>query len=197
MTSKILWPNIHGKDTSMFVQISYTPNPKTIKFIPGLHVSDEPSEFRREDSSRHPFLEAVFEIEDVDLVFLGPDFVSVSIRDGADWDTGLKENISGLIALFADGLHQIKGKALTAEVDPVGDARVVAKIKELLESHVRPAVASDGGDIIFKGFDEGVLTLEMRGACSGCPSSTATLRHGIQSLMRHFVPEVKEVRAAN
>ena len=184
----------------MFIQTEATPNPATLKFIPGRAVLDSGTlEFaNREAASRSPLAERLFGVPGVTSVFYGSDFVTVT-KDDSDWQH-LKPAILGAIME-----HYMSGAPLVAagNAAPAGsddeffdekDAEVVATIKDLIETRVRPAVASDGGDITFKGFKEGVVFLEMKGACSGCPSSTATLQHGIQNLLKHFVPEVLEIR---
>ncbi len=183
----------------MFIQTESTPNPSTLKFIPGRTVlADGTADFRaKSEALSSPLARRVFEVDGVEGVFLGSDFISVT-KGAAEWQH-LKPMILGAIME-----HYQSGDATTAvdgandgdagSFDPA-DADTVATIKELLETRVRPAVAQDGGDIIFSGFKEGIVYLHMRGACSGCPSSTATLRHGIENLLRHFCPEVQEVQA--
>ena len=187
----------------MFIQTEATPNPATLKFIPGRIVLDGGAmEFTSpEAASRSPLAERLFEVPGVTGVFYGSDFITVTKNDG-DWQH-LKPAILGAIMehymsgapLLADGT--IAGDDLADEEDEFfseEDAETVAQIKDLIETRVRPAVANDGGDITFRGFKDGVVYLNMKGACSGCPSSTATLQHGIQNLLRHFVPDVVEVR---
>ncbi len=183
----------------MFIQTEATPNPATLKFIPGRPVLKEgTADFRdKSETLASPLAARLFDIEGVKGVFLGSDFISVTKGD-AEWPH-LKPMILGVIME-----HYVSGTPVVAEdgandsvessFDPKDEA-VVATIKELLETRVRPAVAQDGGDITFSGFRDGVVYLHMRGACSGCPSSTATLRHGIENLLRHFCPEVQEVQA--
>jgi Fe-S cluster biogenesis protein NfuA len=187
----------------MFIQTEATPNPATLKFIPGRLVLDSGAmEFTsREAAGRSPLAERLFDVPGVTGVFYGSDFITVTKNDG-DWQQ-LKPAILGAIMehymsgapLLADGA--IAGDDLMDEADEFfseQDAETVAQIKDLIETRVRPAVANDGGDITFRGFKDGVVYLNMKGACSGCPSSTATLQHGIQNLLRHFVPDVVEVR---
>jgi Fe-S cluster biogenesis protein NfuA len=182
----------------MFIQTEQTPNPATLKFIPGRDVLRAgTAEYRSaSEAAPSPLASRLFEIAGVSGVFLGGDFIAVTKGDG-EWKH-MKPRILGAIMD-----HYVSGAPIAAEVaadaesgdyDPK-DEETVATIKELLESRVRPAVAQDGGDITFHGFRDGVVSLHMRGACSGCPSSTATLRGGIENLLRHFVPEVQEVRA--
>lgn len=184
----------------MFIQTEATPNPATLKFIPGRAVlGDGTLEFRRADEAEtSPLATRLFDIEGVTGVFLGSDFISVTKSDG-EWQH-LKPAILGAIME-----HYLSGEPVAPgeqrghgeheeEFFAPEDADTVKTIKELLETRVRPAVAQDGGDITFQGFRDGIVYLHMRGACSGCPSSTATLRHGIENLLKHFIPEVIEVR---
>ncbi|WFU16812.1 NifU family protein [Bradyrhizobium sp. CB3481] len=187
----------------MFIQTEATPNPATLKFIPGRTVLDSGTmEFTSlEAAARSPLAERLFAVSGVSSVFYGYDFVTVTKKDG-DWQH-LKPAILGAIME-----HYMSGAPLLADGSAAGDdasdedgeffneqdAETVATIKDLIETRVRPAVANDGGDITFRGFKDGVVYLNMKGACSGCPSSTATLQHGIQNLLRHFVPDVVEVR---
>jgi len=190
-------------EKTMFIQTEATPNPATLKFIPGRVVLDGGTmEFaNREAAVRSPLAERLFDVPGVTGVFFGSDFITVTKNDG-DWQH-LKPAILGAIMehymsgapLLADGT--IASDELADEQDEFyseEDADTVAQIKDLIETRVRPAVANDGGDITFRGFKDGVVYLNMKGACSGCPSSTATLQHGIQNLLRHFVPDVVEVR---
>ena len=187
----------------MFIQTEATPNPATLKFIPGRTVLDTGTmEFaNREAAARSPLAERLFAVNGVTSVFYGSDFVTVT-KDDSDWQH-LKPAILGAIMehymsgapLLADGTAG-NDEALDEEDEffDEADAETVETIKDLIETRVRPAVANDGGDITFRGFKDGVVYLAMKGSCSGCPSSTATLQHGIQNLLRHFVPEVSEVR---
>ena len=187
----------------MFIQTEATPNPATLKFIPGRTVLDTGTmEFSsRESAARSPLAAHLFEVPGVTGVFYGADFITVTKADG-DWQQ-LKPAILGAIMehymsgapLLADGSAANDEEADEAdEFFNEADADTVAQIKDLIETRVRPAVANDGGDITFRGFKDGIVYLNMKGACSGCPSSTATLQHGIQNLLRHFVPDVVEVR---
>ena len=181
----------------MFIQTEPTPNPNVLKFLPGRDVSPTAAlEYRTIDAATaSPLAEALFELEGVDGVFFGADYVSVTRQvDGPDW-TEMKPAI---LAVIMD--HFVSGQPLTrdgaaAEDHAEDDSEIVAEIKALLDSRIRPAVAQDGGDILFDSFDEetGVLSLRMRGACSGCPSSSATLKAGVEQMMRHYVPEVTRV----
>ena len=191
----------------MFIETETTPNPATLKFLPGQQVM--PSGTRDfaspEDAEASPLAEALFDTGEVTGVFFGSDFVSVTAAPGADW-SALKAQVVAILLdhfvsqapLFSGG--DASGFAVPGEDADIGDdpadAEIVEQIKELLETRVRPAVAGDGGDIRYRGYRDGVVFLAMQGACSGCPSSTATLKHGIEGLLKHYVPEVTEVRAA-
>ena len=183
----------------MFIQTEATPNPETLKFLPGQTVLGQGAmEFRTAaEAEQAPLARALLAIPGVAGVMYGADFVSVT-RDGADW-AHLKPAILGTIMEhFTAGAPLLAGDApmtdsSEGEFFEPADAETVATIRELIETRVRPAVAGDGGDIVFRGFREGVVYLGMKGACSGCPSSTATLRNGIENLLRHFLPQVKSV----
>ncbi len=183
----------------MFIETEGTPNPATLKFLPGRDVAGpRPVDFAAPDTAgTSPLAAALFEIPGVTRVFLGADFVTVSKTDAIDW-TALKPQVLGaLMEHFLSGRPVMEPTAATEDelVEPIApqDEDVVAQIRELLDTRVRPAVASDGGDIVFRGFKEGVVKLHMQGACSGCPSSRATLKHGIENMLRHYVPEVTSV----
>jgi Fe-S cluster biogenesis protein NfuA len=192
---------------AMFIETETTPNPATLKFLPGGEVMAAGTrEFTSsEDAASSPLAEGLFSLGDVTGVFFGRDFISVTAGPGVEWG-GLKPQVvSMLLDHFVSGAPLFAGPdaggiAVPPEGEEVGDdpadADIVAQIRDLIETRVRPAVANDGGDIIYKGFREGVVYLAMQGACSGCPSSTATLKQGIESLLKHYVPEVTEVRAA-
>lgn len=185
----------------MFIQTEATPNPATLKFLPGRAVLDTGTmEFTSPDgAARSPLAVKLFEIPGVTGVFYGSDFVTVTKSDG-DWQH-LKPAILGTIMehymsgapILADGAEPDAGPH-AEEFFNEADAETVTIIKDIIETRVRPAVASDGGDITFRGFKDGIVFLDMKGSCSGCPSSTATLKHGIQNLLKHFVPDVVEVR---
>lgn len=191
----------------MFIETETTPNPATLKFLPGRQVmSAGTREFASpEDAQASPLAEALFDLGDVTGVFFGQDFISVTAAPGVTW-SALKAQVVSILLdhfvseapLFSAG--DASGIAVASDDEDFGDdpadADIVAQIRELLETRVRPAVANDGGDIVYRGFREGVVYLTMQGACSGCPSSSATLKHGIESLLKHYVPEVTEVRAA-
>ena len=180
----------------MFIQTEPTPNPATLKFLPGRAVLDEGT-FEALDEAqaeRSPLAKALMELPGVSGVFLAPDFISVTKTDG-EWQH-LRPAVLGVVTeFFLSGAPILTGAA-SAKNDEFfnpADSEIVDTIKELIETRVRPAVAGDGGDIVFKGFRDGTVYLGMKGACSGCPSSTATLKHGIENLFKHFLPEVKAV----
>jgi Fe-S cluster biogenesis protein NfuA len=182
----------------MFIQTEETPNPATLKFIPGRVVLPSGTrDFRDpEEADVSPLASRIFAVDGVSGVFLGHDFVTVT-KSGAEWPhikpavlgAIMEHYLSGAPVVVDDSVEDADDKNFDA-----ADAETVAVIKELIETRVRPAVANDGGDITFQGFRDGVVFLHMRGACSGCPSSTATLKQGIENLLRHFVPDVVEVR---
>ena len=182
----------------MFIQTEATPNPATLKFLPGRPVLeagtlDMPT---RDAAAQSPLAEKLFDLPNVGGVFFGADFISVTKTDG-DWQQIKPAVLGAIMEHYMSGAPLLAAEAQAAASDEFFDAadeETVTLIKDLLETRVRPAVASDGGDITFKGYKEGIVYLHMQGACSGCPSSTATLKHGIQNLLRHFVPEVTEVR---
>lgn len=181
----------------MFIQTEQTPNPATLKFLPGRAVMDAgTADFTSADAAqRSPLAERLFGVDGVSGVFLGTDFITVTKTIDQDWHV-LKPAILGVIMEhFTSGrpiLNDVSGAA-PAEADD--DDEIVAQIKELIDTRVRPAVAQDGGDIVFRRFEDGVVYLHMQGSCSGCPSSTATLKAGIENMLRHYIPEVVEVRA--
>ena len=193
----------------MFIETETTPNPSSLKFLPGRTVM--PSGTREfaspEAAETSPLAEAIFNTGEVVNVFYGWDFVTVTAAPGSDWSALKPEVVTILLDHFvseaplfvggsADGIS-VPGEDIGLLVDDSEeDAEVIASIHELLETRVRPAVASDGGDIAYRGFKDGIVYLTLQGACSGCPSSTATLKHGIEGLLKHYVPEVVEVRAA-
>jgi Fe-S cluster biogenesis protein NfuA len=182
----------------MFIQTEATPNPATLKFLPGRPVLDAgtldmPT---RDAAAQSPLAQRLFDIPQVGAVFYGADFISVT-KSAGDWQQLKPAILGAIMEHYMTGAPLLAADAATAAADEFfdeKDSETVELIKDLLETRVRPAVAGDGGDITFKGYKEGVVYLTMKGACSGCPSSTATLQHGIQNLLRHFVPEVVEVR---
>ena len=184
----------------MFIQTEETPNPATLKFLPGRTVMSEGTLDIRDEqgAARSPLAKALFSIEGVQGVFFGSEFVSVTKSEG-EWQHLKPAILGAIMEHFMSGAPLIAEDAAAAHEDgeffDEGDAETVDTIKELLESRIRPAVASDGGDITFRGYRDGTVYLSMRGACAGCPSSTATLKNGIQNLLRHFLPDVQSVEA--
>lgn len=191
----------------MFIETETTPNPATLKFLPGQQVmAADTREFTDASVAEvSPLAAALFSLGDVTGVLFGRDFVSVSAAPGVDWSALKPQVVAVLLDHFVSGAPLFAGSDAGAILVPAdeaagdddpADAEIVAQIRDLIDTRVRPAVAGDGGDIIYRGFREGVVYLTMQGACSGCPSSAATLKNGIEGLLRHYVPEVTEVRAA-
>jgi Fe-S cluster biogenesis protein NfuA len=196
-----LVPGVRKRDmSSMFIQTETTPNPATLKFLPGREVMtggtvDFPDAV---SGGRSPLAVRLFAIPEVERVFFGSDFITVTKREG-DWRHLKPAVLGAIMEHFTLGLPLFESEA-AAETEPTyegEEAEIVSQIKELLETRVRPAVASDGGDIIFKGFDggSGTVFLHLQGSCAGCPSSTITLRNGIENMLRHYIPEVSAVEA--
>ncbi len=190
----------------MLIETETTPNPATLKFLPGRTVMEAGTrDFATpEEGEASPLAEALFGLGDVTGVFFGKDFVSVTAAPGVNW-SGLKPDVLALLLdHFSANMPLFKpGSAAAISVpgddasygDDPADADIVEQIRDLIDTRVRPAVANDGGDIIYRGFDKGKVFLQMQGACSGCPSSTATLKNGIEQLLKYYVPEVTEVRS--
>ena len=182
----------------MFIQTEETPNPSTLKFLPGREVLPNGSmDFRSEqDAKKSPLAEALFNVDGVVGVFLSDDFITITKRDDKDWHL-MKPGLLGVImehftanrpVIISDDENSKSGSSVQDE-----DEDIVSQIKELLYTRVRPAVAQDGGDIVFEDFTDGTVTVQMRGACAGCPSSTATLKMGIENMLKHYHEEIKEV----
>ena len=197
------WKRAHL--SQMLIETETTPNPSTMKFLPGRPVMESGTrDFATpEEAEASPLAEALFGLGDVAGVFFGGTFVSVTIGQGADWRDVKPDVLSILLDHFTAHMPLFKPAAAgfsvpmadSEFVDDPADEDIIVQIKELIETRVRPAVANDGGDIIYRGFDAGKVYLKMQGACAGCPSSTATLKQGIESLLKHYVPEVTEVLA--
>jgi Fe-S cluster biogenesis protein NfuA len=190
----------------MLIETEPTPNPATLKFLPGRVVMEAGTrDFATpEEAEASPLADALFALGDVTGVFFGRDFISVTAAPGVEWFDLKPDVLAILLDHFSANMPLFRpGSAAAISVPPEGaeftdnpeDADVVAQIRELIETRIRPAVANDGGDIVYRGFDQGKVYLQMQGACSGCPSSTATLKNGIEQLLKYYVPEVTEVRA--
>jgi Fe-S cluster biogenesis protein NfuA len=181
----------------MFIETESTPNPATLKFLPGCAVMGSgTADFAHpEAASGSPLAASLFGLEGVARVFLGADFVTVTKSEAIEWQALKPQVLGAVMEHFISGRPVIEAAAQAAREDAVApeDQEIVDQIKELLDTRVRPAVASDGGDIVFRGYSNGVVRLHMQGACSGCPSSAATLKHGIENMLRHYVPEVVAV----
>ena len=185
----------------MFIQTEQTPNPQTLKFLPGKVVMDDGTAFFQniEETSNSPFAKRLFDVDGVEGVFFGSDFITITKSQSIDWQVMKPLILGSIMDHYNSGEETISkdkkndNKSLKSDEN---DDDIVKQIKELLDTRVRPAVAMDGGDIVFCSFESGVVTLEMKGACAGCPSSTATLKMGIENMLKHYIPEVIEVRAA-
>lgn len=183
----------------MFIQTEATPNPSTLKFLPGRAVmaagtADFPN---ADDAVDSPLAQRIFGVEGVDNVFFGPDFISVGKGEAVDWPHIKPAILGAIMEHFTSGEPVVVGEAgaSSGHAEHTGpDGEIVGQIKELLDTRVRPAVAQDGGDITFHGFEKGIVYLSMRGACAGCPASSMTLKMGIENLLRHYIPDVLEVR---
>jgi Fe-S cluster biogenesis protein NfuA len=184
----------------MFIETEGTPNPATLKFLPGRDVMGAgTADFASAAAAeRSPLATAIFNLPGVARVFFGGDFISVTKTDATSWQALKPQVLGAVMEHFVAGRPVIEGGDEAADEDfSPDDVEIVSQIKELLDTRVRPAVAGDGGDIIFRGYRDGIVKLHMQGACSGCPSSSATLRHGIENMLRHYVPEVQRVEQVN
>ncbi|MGH7070907.1 MAG: NifU family protein [Acetobacteraceae bacterium] len=181
----------------MFIETEGTPNPATLKFLPGRDVlGAATADFASpEAAAKSPLAASLFGLAGVARVFLGKDFISVSKTDEISWQALKPQVLGQIMEHFLSGMPVMEGDAALLDEDEIApeDEEIVAQIKELIDTRVRPAVAGDGGDIIFRGYREGVVRLYLQGSCSGCPSSRATLKHGIENMLRHYIPEVTEV----
>ena len=181
----------------MFIQTETTPNPATLKFLPGLTVMDTgTADFRDAESAKQesPLASRLFDIDGIVGVFFGADFITITKNDAKEWYL-LKPSVLGIIMEHFTAGRPALSSPRAASDETGDDDEIVVQIKELLDTRVRPFVAQDGGDIVYHGFEDGVVLLTMQGACAGCPSSTATLKLGIENMLRHYIPEVTEVRA--
>ena len=183
----------------MFIQTEQTPNPATLKFLPGQTVLEEgTADFTDAENARarSPLAARLFDVEGVAAVFFGRDFITITKADSKEWHVMKPALLGAIMEHFTAG-RAVMNAAATADEAAADDDEIVSQIKELLDTRVRPAVAMDGGDIIYHGFEDGVVFLHMQGACAGCPSSTATLKMGIENMLKHYIPEVVEVRAVS
>ena len=184
----------------MFIQTEQTPNPQTLKFLPGKVVMDEGTAFYQniDEAGDSPFARRLFAIEGVEGVFFGSDFITITKNDSYEWQIIKPSLLGGIMDHFNSGDKTVEKETVKDSINSLqkndNDSDVVKQIKELLDTRVRPAVAMDGGDIIYNDFEDGIVYLKMQGACSGCPSSTATLKMGIENMLKHYIPEVQEVR---
>lgn len=184
----------------MFIQTEQTPNPQTLKFLPGKVVMDEGTAFFQniDKTSNSPLAKKLFDVDGVTGVFFGSDFITVTKNDSLDWQVMKPLLLGAIMDHFNSGEPTINNetndKGEKSLLENSEDSDIVKQIKELLDTRVRPAVAMDGGDIVYDNFENGIVYLHMQGACSGCPSSTATLKMGIENMLKHYIPEVKEVR---
>lgn len=182
----------------MFIQTEHTPNPATLKFLPGVKVmkSGTANYVVADDAKNSPLATRLFSVEGISGVYLGADFITATKSDDKEWEIMKPQILGAIMEHFQSGQEVIDSGDTVLDDD--GDLDEISlQIKELIETKVRPAVAQDGGDIVYKGFENGVVFVHMQGACSGCPSSTATLKSGIENMLRHYIPEVTEVRAIN
>ena len=186
----------------MFIQTEHTPNPETLKFIPGRVVMSKGTAFfqkSQNESPNSPFVQKLFKIDGVEGVFFGSDFITITKSKNTSWDIIKPEILGAIMNYYESGKENIEIEEEHKEEknstnSNEEDSNIVKQIKELIDTRVRPAVAMDGGDIVYESFKEGVVYLHMQGSCSGCPSSTATLKMGIENMLKHYVPEVQEVR---
>ena len=179
----------------MFIQTEDTPNPATMKFLPSRAVVEEPIDIADESgASVSPLAETLFGIDGVKSVFLGKDFISVTRDETVDWAALRPAVLVAIMDHFVEGHPVLYKQQEAASTPAAADTDVVAQIKELLDLRIRPAVAQDGGDVAFERYEDGIVYLRLKGACAGCPSATATLKFGIEQMLRHFIPEVQEVR---
>ena len=184
----------------MFIQTEQTPNPQTLKFLPGKVVMEEGTAFFQniDNTSNSPLAKRLFDLDGVSGVFFGSDFITITKKDSLDWQVMKPVILGAIMDHFNSGEptinNELHNKGKESLLENSNDSDIVKQIKELLDTRVRPAVAMDGGDIIYDSYENGIVFLQMQGACSGCPSSTATLKMGIENMLKQYIPEVKEVR---
>ncbi len=182
----------------MFIQTEPTPNPNTMKFLPGQAVAGDRTAFftSKENAAESPLAQAMFELPDIRAIFYGADFITVTKTESAKWEVLKPQILTTVMEHYQSGnplLVDVKQVAKTEKSYSEDEQAIVEQIKELIETRVRPAVAQDGGDIVFHSFADGIVHLEMHGSCAGCPSSTATLKNGIETMLKHYIPEVLAV----
>ncbi len=182
----------------MFIQTEATPNPLTLKFIPGVTVMESGTAFytNRDDAKASPLASELFAIDGITAVFLAADFITLTKDEPSHWEALKPIALTVIMDFFVAGKKVMSGAA-ASQAGNENDSEIAKQIRELIDTRVRPAVAQDGGDIIFRGFEDGIVRLELHGACSGCPSSTATLKGGIENMLKHYVPEVIAVEAVS
>ena len=187
----------------MFIQTEQTPNPLTLKFLPGRVVMEEGTVFYKNisETNNSPLAKRMFSVDGVNGVFFGSDFITITKQEEIDWQVLKPIVLSSIMDHYKSGdktiINQNENKNLNSLEKNKNDTELDIQIKELLDTRVRPAVAMDGGDIVYHKFEDGVVYLHMQGSCAGCPSSTATLKMGIENMLKHYVPEVKEVRSSD
>lgn len=182
----------------MFIETETTPNPNSLKFYPGIEIGAAVHFFSKEEAANSPLVQNLFKIEGVKEVFLGKDFITVTKNEDEKWDILKPHLLMIMIDHFSSNSPVFISPSENKDnIDYSLLSELEKQIVEIIDTRVRPSVAMDGGDIVYKGFEDGVVILELRGSCSGCPSSTITLKNGIESMLKHFVPEVREVRAIN
>lgn len=180
----------------MFIQTEETPNPESLKFLPGQNVAPAPMNFlSSEDAINSPLAQKLFTLDFVKSVFLGHDFITVTKKEEATWDTIKAEILVTIMDFLISGLEPVKQIVSTKRAENIEEDKIVQEIREIIETRVRPAVMQDGGDIVFHDFKDGIVRVELHGACSGCPSSTVTLKNGIENMLKYYVPEVIAVEA--
>ena len=182
----------------MFIQTEDTPNPNTLKFVPGLTIMEKgTADFNSADKAiKSNLASLIFKIDGITRVFFGNDFISVTKNDNLEWDVLKPSILTSIMDHFSSGKPILESSIESSNEISDDDSETIKQIKQLIDQRVRPAVAMDGGDISFCSYEEGIVTLQMKGACAGCPSSTATLKMGIENMLKHYIPEVVEVRAA-
>lgn len=180
----------------MFIQVENTPNPNALKFLVGASVSSSPVYITSSDSSSSPLVQMLFDISDVEAVFLGSDFITITKCSDSEWNVIRPQVLKIVTDHFVAGMQVLQDSSAVGDEYYSADLTEIEKqIIEIIETRVRPSVAMDGGDILYKGFENGIVLLELRGACSGCPSASVTLQQGVESMLKYYIPEVLSVKA--